>query len=144
LGAVGLNVLVQGVPLSQVFTYQADSASARPDMMIQDGNPDSGTPDVYIRPLQGTYGVPGDGSLNFYRCVIPGIDRLIDTAAQQPSLAASAKYYAEAGEEAVQLSCFQPFVDIEEGIVMRSNFSNVKHVAVTPWSIPFGLLTYTP
>jgi peptide/nickel transport system substrate-binding protein len=141
LEADGLNVSLQGVPLSDGFTYLQQSPKLDPDIMLFDGNPDSGNADVYARPFVGGVGVGDNGSLNSFRCVVPNINTQLSEGLYSNNQAASTKVYETIGTEAAKVACFDSISEVRDVIVTSSKYGNINHQIGTVWSVPFADIT---
>ena len=141
LAAAGLHATVTGVPLSEGFTYWGQSPSRDPDIMIVDGNPDSGNADDYARPFVGTVGVGNNGSLNSFHCTIPGVDALLAQGLYSTNLTKSMADYVDIGNLAVQDECQTSLSQLDDTIVADAGYGNIHHQIATVWSIRFGDIT---
>jgi len=141
LEADGLNVTLQGVPLSDGFTYLQQSPKLDPDLMLFDGNPDSGNADDYARPFVGGVGVGDNGSLNSFHCVVPNINTQLSEGLYSNSLASTTKIYEQIGTEAAKVACFDSISEVRDVIVTSSKYGNINHQIATVWSVPFGDIT---
>jgi peptide/nickel transport system substrate-binding protein len=141
LQADGLDATVSGVPLSEGFTYWGQNPSLDPDIMIVDGNPDSGNADDYARPFIGTVGVGNNGSLNSFHCTVPGVDALLDKGLYSTSMPSSIATYVTIGQMAVSQGCMESLTQIGDAIVADAGYGNLHHQIATVWSIRFGDIT---
>jgi peptide/nickel transport system substrate-binding protein len=83
LAACGLNVTVRMLPVSEEFDLENQPPSKRPDILVTFLGGDALHLDTTLRILMRT----GAHPLNFYQYSNPGLDKLMDEAARQPTVA---------------------------------------------------------
>jgi peptide/nickel transport system substrate-binding protein len=125
LQALGINASVQQFQPSTLFSLPT-KPNLRPDLFAITFNPDAAAPDTFSRIYWYT-----NAPVNLLGCSVPGADKLLDQAAQQPSPSASQKLGAQAAIAYRDSNCFMNIADVHDTIVLRKGLTGFDHQL--PW-----------
>jgi peptide/nickel transport system substrate-binding protein len=131
LQALGLNASTQMFQQSVLFSLP-EKPALRPDLFAITFNPDAVAPDTYARIYWYTH-----APVNLLGCSVPGADRLLDQAAEQPSRQASQRLGAQAAIAYRESNCWMMIANVHDTIVMRKGLTGFDHQL--PWIYDIGL-----
>jgi len=135
LQAVGFKATTRGLPIPQLFDFQAHPETA-PDLLLATVNGDGAHPDTWIRIFMNS-----TGPLNFLKCSVPAADAAMDEGLHATDAAKVAADYGKAGDLVAAAGCFVTIADVKESIVAEKSLGNIVHQLPTLQTIRFGDLT---
>lgn len=124
LAAVGLNVTVREITVSELFSYPAENPTSAkvPDLFVGSENPDSASPDTWARPY--AYHKAG---LNYLGSDLPAADKLMDIALASKSHSKALADYAKAGDLLVKNGSYVTIADVNDTFLARAGITGWRH-----------------
>lgn len=122
LRETGLNITVQEITVSELFSYPEENQKTTPDMFIGSENPDSASPDTWAR----SYMYKG-AALNYLEGSVPAADEAMNQGLAATNPQEILKDYGKAGEILHNEGTFITLADDADTFIARAGITGFEH-----------------